>query len=272
MKRETLRHPKTLDLAARLGVDRPTALGILTLLWDFTAEIAIQGDVGKWPNGAIARACDYMGDHDAFIRNLIDARWLDEHPEHRLIIHDWPDHCERWVKAKLKALELNFLSCYGSIGKSTGPTVGDAIGPSPPRDRTEPNRTEPNQTLPAGRLDGRAATVDGNKISVDGGLWEEASPTMQRIASIVEPGRKLKAKDRELTAKAAVIAMRWFGMPWLEIVLKDIKDRSTPPEKPWGYFKGALTKSAHRLGFDFHEALRSVELPEPSANGARASP
>ena len=92
MKRETLRHPKTFDLAARLKCSRPTALGYLTLLWDYTAEVATPGNIGKWSNGAIAGACDWHDDPDIFVGALVASGWLDEDDTHRLVIHDWADH------------------------------------------------------------------------------------------------------------------------------------------------------------------------------------
>lgn len=257
MKRETLRHPKTLDLAARLGLDRPAALGTLMLLWDFAAEYAIQGDIGKWPNAVISSACDYRADPDSFVEALIHAKWLDINTTHRLIVHDWPDHCERWVKLKMGKLRIQFLECYGSIGGATDDSVDGSIEATLSRDQTEPIQT---LEIPAGRLGGRAAIVE--PITVDSELWNDALPTMQRIASIVEPGRTLKAKDRELCAKAAVIALKRFGNEWLDDVLKDIKDRSEPPDKPWGYFKGALAGSAARAGRDFHAMLRKAHIPD----------
>lgn len=145
MKRETLRHPKTYDLASRLGCSRPEALGYLTLLWDHVTEVAPRGDIGKWPDGAIAGACDYRGNAEAFVDALVDAGWLERHDTHRLIVHDWPDHCERWVKAKLQKLRLEFLECYArSVEATVEPTTEEPVEASPPRDRTEPNRTEPN--------------------------------------------------------------------------------------------------------------------------------
>lgn len=148
MKRETLRHPKTFDLASRLGIDRARALGILTLLWDFTADSAIQGDVGKWPNGSIARACDWLDDADAFVDALIESKWIDRSSNHRLIIHDWPHHCERWVHLKMGKLKLAFVSDYATTEDSTEATAEAPAKPSPPRDRTEPNRTKPNPPPP----------------------------------------------------------------------------------------------------------------------------
>jgi len=114
MKRETMRHPKTYDLMVRLGCSRPTALGYLTLLWDYTGEVAPQGDIGKWPDGVIAQACDWTGDAIEFVEALVEARWLDrvEDPKVRLLIHDWPEHCERFVKAKLEYAHIPFHPLY----------------------------------------------------------------------------------------------------------------------------------------------------------------
>src|SRR5690349_13798115 len=109
MKLDALDHPKTLDLAARLGIELPTVIGYLELLWAFTGKKAPQGNIGKWPDGAIARACYWMGSPEVFITALRDARFIDAHTAHRLVIHDWREHAPRWVKSKLKTLGLAFV-------------------------------------------------------------------------------------------------------------------------------------------------------------------
>lgn len=151
MKRETLRHPKLHDLCAELDCSRPEALGYLTLLWDFTADQATEGDIGKWKNGAIARACDWQGAPDEFIRALVSAGWLDRDPCYRLIVHDWSDHAERWVSLKLGKLGRDFIKsaakrsieppAIASIEASTDTPVE----PSPPRDQTKPTQTKPSR-------------------------------------------------------------------------------------------------------------------------------
>jgi hypothetical protein len=118
MKRETIRHPKTYELAARLGCDRPAALGYLTLLWDFCGEVAPAGDIGKWGDSAIAKACDWNGEPSAFVCALVESRWLDSvQTPSRLIVHDWSQHCEAWVKKKLARARLTFVSgqCPDSV-------------------------------------------------------------------------------------------------------------------------------------------------------------
>jgi hypothetical protein len=110
LRLEALDHPKTLDLAARLNVELPTAIGMLELLWAFTGKKAPQGNIGKFPDGAIARSCYWMGDPQVFIDALIDAGFVDEHQTHGLCIHDWADHCPRWVHAKLKKAGLELIA------------------------------------------------------------------------------------------------------------------------------------------------------------------
>lgn len=162
MKREALRHPKMLDLACRLGVDRARAIGIVTLLLDFAVDAAPQGDIGKWPDGAIARACEWgtistdtSHDASAFVAALVDSGWLDRHPDARLLIHDWPHHCERYVKSKLSSLKLDFHPGYfppkevknKSTSAPSPDTSRDAstdTSGDPPRDQTKPNQTIKN--------------------------------------------------------------------------------------------------------------------------------
>jgi len=118
MKREALRHPKMLDLAARLRIPREHAIGIVSVLIDWVHDMAPQGDVGKWPDGAIAVASGWSGDPHEFINALIEARWLDSHPHHRLLVHDYPDHAERFVKAKLSKTHQWFCKAYYSNGRT----------------------------------------------------------------------------------------------------------------------------------------------------------
>ena len=101
MLRSTLQHPKLYELIAQLGCSRPEAIGYLTLLWDFTSTVAPAGNIGKWKNGAIAKACEWEGDPDVFVEAMVAAGWIDHDAACRLLVHDWPHHCQRWVKAKL---------------------------------------------------------------------------------------------------------------------------------------------------------------------------
>ncbi len=157
MKRETLRHPKLYDLMDRLTCSRPTALGYLNLLWDNTADIAPQGDIGKWPNGAIARLCDWTGNADQFVEALIEAGWLDHSEEFRLVIHDWADHCQNWLRMKLQKLGLEIVSSDRPEAVEAAEPIADASAERSPEttaeascpcDQTEPIRTKRNHPQP----------------------------------------------------------------------------------------------------------------------------
>ena len=148
MKRETLRHPKTIHLAALLDVDRPTALGYLTLLWDYTGEVAIQGNIGKWSNDVIAAACDWPRVADEFIDALVAARWLDTDRTHRLLIHDWADHRERWVAKKLTRRDLAILEPTGTCDDEPQTVDQRSDDGRPFASLSYPNRTEPNLSNP----------------------------------------------------------------------------------------------------------------------------
>jgi len=115
LKLDALDHPKTLDLAARLDTSIPAAIGHLELLWAFTGKKAPMGNIGKWPDGAIARACYWMDEPVMFIAALVDAGFLDEDSDHRLLVHDWFDHAPRWVKSKLKSLGEDFILAQKSV-------------------------------------------------------------------------------------------------------------------------------------------------------------
>lgn len=125
MKLDALEHPKILDFAARLGVTRPTALGHLELLWAFTGKHAPQGDIGKWPDGAIARACDYMGDPNLFLQSLLQSGLIDSDVAHRYVIHDWDEHAPRWVRAKLAKAKQGFICSSRTVVRSTVATTDE---------------------------------------------------------------------------------------------------------------------------------------------------
>lgn len=101
MKRGTFRHPKTGDLAAALGITRLEAFGLLGALMEWISEYAPAGDVGRWTDETIAKAVDWPGAPGGLVDGLCRAHWFDLHPEHRLVVHQWPQHAEDWVHRRL---------------------------------------------------------------------------------------------------------------------------------------------------------------------------
>jgi len=112
MKRGTPNHPKTLELAAALGLPRWGAVGVLETLWHFAAQYARRGDVGRHTDGAIAEGLGWQGDTGRLMAALVETRWLDRCRCHRLRIHDWPEHADQTVRRTDEVKRLSFLECY----------------------------------------------------------------------------------------------------------------------------------------------------------------
>jgi hypothetical protein len=108
MKLEALEHPKTLELAAQLEVELPTAIGHLELFWAFVAKLTPQGNVGKYSDAVIADKARWRGKPSAFVEAMVTAGFLDVDDQHRLLVHDWSQHCPNWVRAKLKNDGIEF--------------------------------------------------------------------------------------------------------------------------------------------------------------------
>jgi len=89
VKLDGLKHPKTKELAYKLGIPLPHAIGLLELLL-------------KWSNAVIAGECGWESNPDDFVDALLYAGFLDESETYRLLVHDWADHCPNYVHAKLK--------------------------------------------------------------------------------------------------------------------------------------------------------------------------
>jgi hypothetical protein len=95
VKRGTPTHPKTVMLASMLGAPRYQAVGLLELLWHFTAAYCPQGDVGRRTNAQIAAFLDWpAAEADRLVEALVSCGWLDRNDEHRLVVHDWHEHCD----------------------------------------------------------------------------------------------------------------------------------------------------------------------------------
>ncbi len=99
--RGTLHHWKTKLLAETLGIDPCYAMGVLEALWHATAELAPAGNIGRLPNLAIASQMGSRVDPDRLIAALVRSGHLDEHPEHRLMVHDWHLHSDDAADNKL---------------------------------------------------------------------------------------------------------------------------------------------------------------------------
>jgi hypothetical protein len=201
MKRETLRHPKSYDLASRLGVSKATALGHLILLWDFVGEYATRGDVGKYSDGVIARACDWAGNPTEFTAALVGSGWLDLDEQCRLLVHDWLDHCEQWVSKRLER------EAAAKSGKK--PEKKEVYGQRPAGGLpTNPNQTNPNQSNPTTNNQTNIRVEVGCPVVVEELIdFAFAHPERQQCLDVAKACRlnPRLPKDRDVIVQIAML-------------------------------------------------------------------
>lgn len=114
MKRGTPDHWKMKDLARRLNIPPMYAIawanGCMERLWHYAARYCLQGDIGRVPDAEIAEVCGWpVKAAGRLVDALVEARWLDRSSAHRLLIHDWHEHCDESVKKTLKNRGLQFF-------------------------------------------------------------------------------------------------------------------------------------------------------------------
>lgn len=102
MKRGTDLKLKFAELGAFLGLKPWETKGLLQQLWDFTAENCQRGDIGRFTDEqiAIGLGWDRTTGSD-LVAALVAKKWLDESPKYRVIVHDWAEHCEEWVRKRV---------------------------------------------------------------------------------------------------------------------------------------------------------------------------
>lgn len=111
-KRGTLEHPKNRRLARALGTIPGVTLGLIESLWHYVAQWHSHGRLTRLD---LEEALDRSGGWLAMfkVEQLIEAmthpdyRWLDLLGDGSYYVHDWHEHCEDAVHAKLyRRLEL----------------------------------------------------------------------------------------------------------------------------------------------------------------------
>lgn len=104
-----------LELARLLQIPHAQAVGLATALWAWATEQAPTGCLSAFPNSEIAVMSLWYGDPDAFIEALIKAKpkgceagLLERTSDAKLCIHDWREHCEKYVHQRLDRNRLRF--------------------------------------------------------------------------------------------------------------------------------------------------------------------
>jgi hypothetical protein len=148
-----------------LGKPCYAVVGLLESLWLLTISSADEGDVGRFSNEEIADAIEWDGDADALIDALITAGWLDRDDERRLVVHDWLDHCPKYIKDRLRQRRHRSPSPTARDEQAderplSPPPCDTEREPRPKSPLTQPNPTQPIPTTPTMRRDPVAVAVD----------------------------------------------------------------------------------------------------------------
>ncbi|MCF7848734.1 MAG: hypothetical protein K9M45_07790 [Kiritimatiellales bacterium] len=143
MKATIEMHPKFKKLKRRLDLPLWQVKGLLEAVWNLTAQTAYRGDIGKLSNDDIAASIEWDGDADELIMALLETGWLDKSENHRLVVHDWEDHCAKYVKAN--------IARYGGLEVSPKEAPKGGSQRRSPKGGSQttlpPNLTQPNQTV-----------------------------------------------------------------------------------------------------------------------------
>ncbi len=116
MKRGTIGHWKMALFAQRLGVPHYAAVGLIQSMWHAAAEYRPRGDVGAWSDAEFAFHLKWEGDPGELIVALTETGWIDSHPEHRLVIHDWHEHCEDSVRRRCHRMRTTWANTGQNVG------------------------------------------------------------------------------------------------------------------------------------------------------------
>lgn len=148
MKRGATDHPKVFALADALALPQYAAVGIVESLYHWCARYAPRGDIGRWPDAAIARGIGWTGEPGALVSALVQTGWLDT-PDNgpRLVLHQIAEHADEAWKKNLARNGLTFWD--GSPARVPKDATGQRADGVPTesgqhRDRIALNLTEQN--------------------------------------------------------------------------------------------------------------------------------
>lgn len=127
------------------------ATGLLETLWQVTSQHYKAGDIGKAENDDIAEAVSWYGDGDELVHMLVNSGWLDESDDHRLVVHDWHEHCPTFVKGNLKNAGIEFASKSITKRGTKSPTKSLTKSDTKETDFSDPlpSQAKPSLVIPS---------------------------------------------------------------------------------------------------------------------------
>lgn len=139
-------HPKFADLKQRLGRSKGATLGYLECVWHFTGRFTPQGNLGKYSDSAIEAWVEWDGEPGSLIAALVESKWLDLDPVHRILVHDWSTHADKAAKQSLNRSKLEFCVPTVDTGRTHNYVLSALPVPVPvpvPESGAEPRKRAP---------------------------------------------------------------------------------------------------------------------------------
>jgi hypothetical protein len=249
-------------------------VGLLELLWAGTAKNCPQGDIGRFENIDIAVICDWEGDPDKLIDALVDCGWLDKSEDHRLVVHDWHEHCPTWVKGNLASSKKPFASVPESesdVAKQVSEEdakegakdgakgvakEGAKGGAKPPT--TKPNQAKPYQAQPHQAAHGWfGCSVVGGECTCEAKA-EKAVEIANKLVRLSD--RKRLKYDRELFWRYSWIAANCDPGGFLDACDR-ILEHSV--DKPSSYLATVVRKMLEFHGVSINQVTLELCPPIP---------
>jgi len=168
-------------------------VGLLELLWHATAEFAPQGDIGRFDDRGIAKLIGWRGNPGRLVAALVEARWLDPDPTHRLLIHDWPAHAPAYVKKRLERADMPYFYPAADNGRQGG---GSCL----------PTLTKPyqDQALTKTKTSVAKKTATGFPIILDTPAFQRVWADWERHRREIHHALKPTTRQRQLKKLAKV--------------------------------------------------------------------
>jgi hypothetical protein len=242
MKAGAISSIKFMKLKRELHLTKWQAVGLLECLWQFVSSNAPQGDIGRHTNDDIASFIEWEGSSEELISALTKCGWIDVSEDHRLLIHDWHDHCPNYIKGGLAKAGLPFLTEAKVLPKVQAKVLPKLPPKLPPKDEakvqaklvpTKPNHTIPSQATPSEEAGG-------------GGLSKEFFERHDEYHFIAncEPLSKITI-ERYAQIKREYPNIKDFKKTLREICLK-AKDPEAIIKKPDGWLISNLSYASQR--------------------------
>jgi len=152
-------------------------------MWHFTAREAVTGNIGKHSDADIAEAVCWPSEKGSefLIQMLLNTHWLDAHPIHRLVVHDWHDHCDQTVTKYVQRNNLKFASLEISTSFPQGDSYLD-------RQMADLSSTHKSYGIQNGVLSGQRVKMSGQNGRLDSPPEPEPEPEPEPLRAAVFSG------------------------------------------------------------------------------------